>query len=232
MLSEEYRPTDFADYVGQDEVVAKIRTAIDRNVRKGKPVVLWIHGESGTGKTTLAGILARYVGCADIGIDDRNGGHIGAAEVIDFCRTVRLSPLQGEWKATIVEESHLMTQTAVGDLLDPLEKSLPSKRLVIFTSTRDIEDGELFREHNVPFRRRCLCFKLQPVAGQPAIARILDIAKREDIPLDGPAAERLLSACRGNFGEALSRLEAGNIPPAVVETDKPKSRFDSIKFAA
>ncbi len=70
MLYEKYRPTTWANLVGQDRTIKRVRRIIDRPNFNGD--CFWIAGPSGTGKTSLAWIIARQF-ASDINIIELDG---------------------------------------------------------------------------------------------------------------------------------------------------------------
>ena len=137
-LHEQYRPTVWADVVGQDAAIRQL----DRVGRKGYGGrAYWFAGPSGTGKTTLARIIAGSV--ADpLAIEESNGADLG----VDDCRRMerdfqhpalpwRDGGLTG--RAWILNEAHLIRGAVLSRLLTTLEPEagIPSGVVVAFTTT-------------------------------------------------------------------------------------------------
>lgn len=209
MLNDDFRPTKWADYVGQSDVVERLRAALARTKTKETPAVLWIGGPSGAGKTTLAMLAAADVGATGWAVEELDGAGCTQAAVIELGRTIGIAPLGGcGWKAVVINEAHAMSEGAVQAWLTLLER-LPPRRLVVFTST---ERGA-FGAFDVPFRRRCWQFELQPVADEAVAARLMAVANIERLPCTPAQAAALAKVCAGNLGMALARLDVGDFPP-------------------
>src|SRR5437773_2031788 len=117
-LYKKHRPRKFADVVGQPRAVA----ALESMVAAGEvPHSVLFAGPSGTGKTTLARILARELGCG------KNFKEINAAESrgIDSIREVQsvmgLAPMGGKCRVWLWDEAHRLTPDSQSALLKTLE---------------------------------------------------------------------------------------------------------------
>ena len=209
-LPERYRPQTFDDFIGQDKAVKAVRRIIDRPGFDGD--AFWLAGPSGTGKTTLAWLIARCVAKADIDIVELDGEGCTIDAVREAARTMQLSSMGGGCRVWIVNEAQAMTPRAVQAWLTVLDK-LPPKVVVLFTTTEDSAD--LFGNYASPFMSRCksIGFTNQGLA-QAFAKRARAIAQAEQ--LDGKpeaAYVRLVQRCRNNMRAVLpehrSRRNAG-----------------------
>lgn len=208
-LADKYRPNSLAEVVGQDKAVKVIESLIARSALGGRAID--ITGKSGTGKTTLAKIIAGLF--ADrLLIRETVARELTPKAIADWhfdCRHSTLFEKQGH--ALIVNERHGLSRPCIEKFLDVLE-NLPATAVVIFTTT--VEGDLLFEDQHIdasPFRSRCLSIALsQRDLCKPFAARVQAIAQAEGLdgkPID--AYERLLKDCGNNFREALTRIEAG-----------------------
>jgi DNA polymerase III delta prime subunit len=216
MLYQKYRPTKFDDIVGQEKAVKIVRRIIERpGFDRG---AFWIEASgannSGVGKSSLANVIAHAL-ADDFFITEIDGGKCDKRCVEEIERSAYLR-VWGDgskpFKVWIVNESHAMTQGAVDALLVFLE-SLPKHCVLIFTTTRAVDEG-LFGDHDSgPFASRCHCITLTNQGLAQAFAeRAQLIAKAEG--LDGKpiaAYVKLVQACKNNMRSVLQRTEAGEM---------------------
>jgi replication-associated recombination protein RarA len=165
-----------------------------------------LSGNSGTGKTTLAKIIA----------DKTVSGEFEIVEIVGReLTTLNLRSIMERWiycggHALIVNESHGLTKPVIEKLLDVLE-NLPETVCVIFTTTR--EGNDLFEEQldSSPFSSRCINLSLASRGLAPIFAdRAREIARLES--LDGrPEAEymKLVNRHKSNMRAVLTEIESG-----------------------
>jgi DNA polymerase III delta prime subunit len=192
-LTEKYRPTKLDDVIGQDKAVATLRKL--RGGFAGRS--FWVSGPSGTGKTTLARIIAGEVA-------DR------MREIID---TLGLYGWGKGGRAVIVNEAHGLGRAMIERLLDALE-SIPGHGVWIFTTTKDGEEG-LFEDQQDagPLLSRCVKVRTTNQGFAEAFAvRAFEIAQAEG--LDGvPQSEyvKLARKCKNNARAMLQAIDAGEL---------------------
>jgi len=208
-LFERYRPRTWADVVGQDKAVAQLQAIEARTGFGGRAV--WLSGASGAGKTTLARIIAGTIADPAAVMEWDAADDFGADELERMRDCMSLYGMGKGGRAFIINEAHGLRKPILRPLLGVLER-LPSHVTVIFTTTKDGEDG-LFEDQidASPLLSRCIRIGLTNQGLAKAFAeRVLTIARSEG--LDGrPLAEyvKLAQRCRNNCRAMLVEVEAG-----------------------
>src|SRR3954447_793956 len=217
-LYRTYRPQDFDEVVGQEAVVRTLTNAIEHD--QGRQAYLFA-GPRGTGKTSLARILAKGLNCAQgpTAHPDKvchactaiaNGSSLDVIEMdaasqrgIDDIREIRdravLQPVEGRFKVYILDEAHQLTDAAWNALLKLIEE--PPPHLVFVFCTTDI--GKVL----ATVRSRCQTFAFQRPR-LPELQRLLRrIADGEGIDAPDAALAQIARAARGSFRDAVSTLD-------------------------
>ena len=196
-LYRKYRPETFEDVVGQEPVVDLLLKAI----RGSKLAHAYLFcGARGTGKTSVARIFARDVGCnsEDI-IEIDAASNRGIDEIRELREAVRSVPFSSQYKVYIIDEVHMLTKEAANALLKTLEE--PPKHVIFILATTDPD--------KLPQTIVSRCQKVE--FKQPSIetlsSRLIYVAKKESKILEQDGAYLIATHGKGSYRDALGVLE-------------------------
>ncbi len=217
-LYRKYRPSRFSEVVGQDDVVRALRNQLTA----GKVGHAYIFtGIRGTGKTTLAKILAKAVNCPNArdgepcgeceicrGID--NGSILDVTEmdaasnnrvdtVRDLLDETHYAPVMCRMRVYIVDEVHMMTASAFNALLKTIEEP-PAHVMFIFATTE-------INKVPLTIRSRCQRFDLRRIPEDRIAQRLKYVAAQEGIDLRDDAADLIARLADGALRDALTLLD-------------------------
>jgi DNA polymerase III subunit gamma/tau len=217
-LYRKYRPQSFDEVVGQEAVVRTLRNAIaSGEVRQA----YLFAGPRGTGKTSMARILAKGLNCVQGPTPDPDGTcnscrtiasgtsldviEMDAASQrgIDDIREIRdrvvLQPVEGRYKVYILDEAHQLTDAAWNALLKLIEE--PPPHLVFVFCTTDLSKV-------LPtVRSRCQTFVFQRPRLPDLVTVLTRVAEGEGIDVPQQALSLVARAARGSFRDATSTLD-------------------------
>jgi DNA polymerase-3 subunit gamma/tau len=220
VLARKYRPKTFAEMVGQEHVVQALGNAL--RARRLHHAYLFT-GTRGVGKTTVSRILAKSLNCT--GPDGRGDITDTPCGVCDACREIDAGrfvdyteldaasnrgvdevqalleqavykPVQGRFKVFMIDEVHMLTNTAFNAMLKTLEE--PPEYLKFVLATTDPQKVP------VTVLSRCLQFNLRPMAPETVAQHLQQVLAREGIAAEPGAVRLLARAARGSMRDALS----------------------------
>ena len=208
-LADKYRPQTWAEVVGQDKVLAQIEALRPRGFG-GR--FYWIAGPSGTGKTTIARLLAAEI--ADpFCVEELDASDLTPAALREIEKAMHIHGWGKGGRAYIVNEAHGLRRDTVRQLLVLADRLRPTVA-VIFTSTNDGEEA-LFEDHidAGPLLSRCTVLRL---ARRDICRPLAEMVKRhaEAEGLNGKPIEhyvKRLQAHHNNVRALYQEVESGGL---------------------
>jgi DNA polymerase-3 subunit gamma/tau len=224
VLARKYRPSTFADLIGQDSMVRTLSNAFET----GRIPQAWIlTGVRGVGKTTTARILARALNYAlpdgsitgptihmpVLGLDDQAimesrhvdviemdaASHNGVDDVRQINDAVRYAPVSARYKVYILDEVHMLSTQAFNALLKTLEEPPPHVKFVF--ATTDI------RKVPITILSRCQRFDLRRVDAELLVKHLEGICQKENITAEPEALALIARASEGSVRDSLSLMD-------------------------
>jgi DNA polymerase-3 subunit gamma/tau len=218
VIARKYRPQTFHDVVNQEHVKTTLENAIAQN-RIAHGYIF--SGQRGTGKTTVARILARCLNCiqgptatpcgecascreiasggaVDV-IEIDAASNRGINEMRELRENVRYQPVRDRYKIFVIDEAHQITNEAFNALLKTIEE--PPEWAVFVLCTTEA--------HKIPatIASRCQHFSFRSVDFDDLIARMAWICEQEGIEADSEALAVLAQAGEGSVRDSLSALD-------------------------
>ncbi|MFZ5646168.1 MAG: DNA polymerase III subunit gamma/tau [Bacillota bacterium] len=217
-LYREWRPRTFTEVVGQEHIVRTLVNAL----RGGRLSHAYLFcGPRGTGKTSIAKILARAANCrqpeegnpcgrchpcrdieAGTSMDVTEidaASNRGIDEVRDLREKIKFAPSGGRFRVFIIDEVHMLTNEAFNALLKTLEEP-PGHAMFILATTEP---------HRVPLTilSRCQRFDFHRIGEREMTGRIRAVAKGSGIEIDQAAVDLIVRASEGGMRDALGILD-------------------------
>ncbi len=197
VLYRKYRPSKFSEILGQDHITDTLKKAIQLN---NIAHAYLFTGSRGTGKTSVARLLAQEIKCSSNDLNEIDGASNRKIEHIRELRdAVNVLPFESPYKVYIIDEVHMLTKEAFNALLKTLEE--PPQHVIFILATTEIE--------KIPdtILSRCQTFRFKRPSQLILKKVILDICKKEKFELEKGAEDLIALLGDGSFRDALGILQ-------------------------
>lgn len=216
--ARKYRPSTFVDVIGQPHVVQTLTNAVST---KRIAHAYLFSGTRGVGKTTVARILAKALNCergptshpcgscencreitqgnsVDV-IEIDGASNTSVDDVREIRENVKFTPFHGQFRVYIIDEVHMLSNSAFNALLKTLEE--PPAHVVFIFATTEI--------HKIPatILSRCQHYNFRRIARTEIIERLRHVAAQDQLALEERSFVALARASEGSMRDALSLLD-------------------------
>ena len=218
-----YRPQNFKTIVGQDHIVTTLKNAIKH---ESLTHAYLFSGSRGTGKTSLARIIAKSLNCTNLeeGVEPCDkcenceavlkgrlvdlieidaASNRGIDEIRELREKILFAPTQGKAKVYIIDEVHMLTKEAFNALLKTLEEP-PAHAYFILATTE---------AHKIPetIISRCQQFNFRRISAEDIVKRLQEIGEEESVQAEPDALDLIAKISSGSLRDAIGLFEQMNI---------------------
>ncbi len=237
VLYRKYRPSSFSQIVGQEYTVEMLQNAIKND--KISHAYLFT-GPRGTGKTSTAKIFAKTINCLNpvngeacgecanclsfaespdiIEIDAASNN--GVDDIRELINNVKIAPSEGKYKIYIIDEAHMITQSAFNAFLLTLEE--PPKHAIFIMATTNVESIP------ITILSRCQRFNFQKISMDDLKKQIHFVCDEEGIKITDDAVDEIAYLSEGGMRDALSLLDQLASNAEEINIDKILTHYGSI----
>jgi DNA polymerase-3 subunit gamma/tau len=215
VLYRKYRPSSFDEIVGQKYTINMLKNAVLNNKLSHAYIFT---GPRGTGKTSTAKIFAKTINCehpingipcgkcnsclntnnnADI-IEIDAASNNGVDEIRELINNVKIAPSFSKYKVYIIDEVHMLSQSAFNALLLTLEE--PPSHIVFILATTNIESVP------ITILSRCQRYDFKKIKDEDIVSHLKTIAEKENIDISDEAIREIAYLSDGGLRDALSIL--------------------------
>jgi DNA polymerase-3 subunit gamma/tau len=239
VLYRKYRPDSFDNVVGQQYTIKMLKNAITTYRHEHAYIFT---GPRGTGKTSTAKIFAKALNCIDLKdgnpcnkcdacksfienpdiIEIDAASNNGVDQIRELINNVKLVPSNLKYKVYIIDEVHMLTESAFNALLLTLEE--PPEHVVFILATTDIQRVP------VTILSRCQRFDFKPISSADIENHLGNICKKEKIKITDDALHEIALISAGGLRDALGMLDQLSSSDEKITVDTVSSYFGSVSL--
>lgn len=215
-LQTQYRPKSFKTFVGNEDIVSNLKTMLDR---ENPPDAFLFTGPGGTGKTTLARIVKKVLGCHNTDFKELNAADDrGIDGIRKLITDMKFTPY-GKRKVFLLDEAHMLTKPAQEALLKSLEEPPSYMHWIVCTTNPEALKST--------FKRRCHSYELESLKDSDAQKLMRMILKKEkrDEEVTMNVRSVITELADGSAGQALKLLDM------VIDMDDEERALNTLKSA-
>lgn len=194
---EKYRPSNLADYVGNDNLKEKVKQYIKEN---DIPHLL-LYGGAGTGKTTLAKLITKSIKCDVLYINasDDNGIDTIRVKIKNFASTIGFNGL----KVIILDEADYLTAAGQAGLRNTMETYSMNTRFILTCNYHE--------RITEPIQSRCQAYQIHPPTKKDVAANLVNILKKENVKFDRDSVVLLVNSHYPDIRAIINTAQRGVI---------------------
>lgn len=223
VLALKYRPKSFSEVIGQDVLIKTLTNAIENNKIHHAFILTGIRG---VGKTTTARLIAKSLNCIGengegketinpclkcshcVSIANSNdqdviefdaASHTGVNDIRDIIENIGYSPINSRYKIYIIDEVHMLSNSAFNALLKTLEEPPPYVKFIFATTE--------IRKVPITILSRCIRFDLNRVSKDILSNHIIEIAEKEGYTINEVASNIIANSAEGSVRDSMSLLD-------------------------
>ena len=239
VLYRKYRPSSFDEVVGQKYTIEMLKNAIINDKLSHAYIFT---GPRGTGKTSTAKIFAKTINCehsengvpcetcdsckninrnADI-IEIDAASNNGVDEIRELINNVKIAPSYSKYKVYIIDEVHMLSQSAFNALLLTLEE--PPAHIVFILATTNIESVP------ITILSRCQRYDFKKIDDQDILEQLTSICEKENITITPDALQEITYLSDGGLRDALSILNQLSTSESSITLDSVLQNYGSVSL--